>query len=265
MPRPKRHACGEGVEFITCLLCGRPFKAIKWAHLVHKHGFDPEHPIEEYKSQLRVRRTWSRHTLRKTVRSRNATLERTGRRWTKGRVIQEIRNLKKQGRVLASSRVQSQVGGLVEMARRIFGSWRVAVESAGLEPRREGLRQRWSRAEVIESIRRERRQGTDLSEKAMLHGKSAIVSAARRSFGTWGEALRVAGIDPAEVRRARRWRRAEVLQAIREMEPVLPAKRVLRVNSALWHAASRHVGSWVKAVRMAGRAYPEGSGHRGRP
>jgi len=260
-----RAAIGEGVEFVTCRLCGRTFKAIKWPHLVFVHGLDPSHPIEEYKGLTGVAHTWSRDTLEKTVASHTATLERRGQHWTPERVLAEIRALHARGESLqlAQARVW-QWGSLEQEARRFFGSWRAAVRAAGFDPDEEGLRVRWTPESVLETIRADHAAGLDLSAKGQRARGTALINAARRFFGSWRAALAAAGIDPASIYHVRPWTREAVLEDLRRLAPIT-SREIAKRYPGLCHAIYRLFESYGAALDAAGVPRPARRPRRSAP
>jgi len=247
---------GEGVESVTCRLCGREFKAIMASHLIRVHGFDPAHPGQEYKRLTGETRLRSEATQRKTTEHHVATLEQRGQHWDRARVIREIRARHARGEPLTlAGDPEFAASMLVQMARRSIGSWRAAVEAAGFDPDDELLRIRWTDEAVIDAIRAEHAAGRDLRPKAVEERFSALSNAVRRSsFGSWRAALAAAGINPDSVLRIRAWSREAVVHALRQIGRVLSIKEIERRDPGLCHAIYRYVGSYDTALREAGLA-----------
>ena len=131
-----------------------------------------------------------------------------GRRfWTKRRIIERIRELHAQGIPLNWSTVDKISPGLYRAARRKenFGSWRGALEAAGVEPQPARATESWSKEKIVRTIRELFERGEDLSQKSVAQKYPALLAAAksRRYFGSWGEAVRAAGIDYESVKRKR--------------------------------------------------------------
>ena len=76
-------------------------------------------------------------------------------------------------------------------ACRNFGSWRAALESAGLK----SVRQRWTKQLVIQAIRARQQAGLPLTSHVFKQD-GALVRAADRHFGSWRQALAAARIEP---------------------------------------------------------------------
>ncbi len=138
-------------------------------------------------------------------------------------------------------------------ADRRFGSWRAALEAAGVDPESAGCRPRpWTRKEVLALLRKRRDSGASLRRSDLLSWSSRFVDAAVRHFGSWLEALEAADV-PCE--RANRWNRRRVVREIRRLRAAgrpLNSYAVQKHSRRLWHAAWFHLGSWDAALRAAG-------------
>jgi hypothetical protein len=169
------------------------------------------------------------------------------KQWTHQRVLDEIQTRVRKGLPLRKVAVGQS---LYSAALRRFGSWRSALEAAGVEPsdvlpeRRE-----WSRQSVIDEIQNRRRQGLSLAYGASHNGR--LGEAGRRWFGSWGAALTAAGI-PGRYGPRQRWSRRRILDELRTWRErgTIPTRR--QVGAALQGAAQRHFGSWHAALIAAG-------------
>lgn len=130
------------------------------------------------------------------------------RKWTAARVIEQLHLLHHNGAFQESTRTQD--GGLIEAARQYFGTWRKALEHAGvLEPhetfRRPGA---WTRQRVIEAIQDRYVRGLSLSSRDV----RTLAAAGRRRFGGWHAALLAAGIAPEDATAQRTGKSSTTLQ-----------------------------------------------------
>ena len=100
---------------------------------------------------------------------------------------------------------------LLEAARRRFGSYRAAVEAAGIAyPPLQPLRH-WNEPMVLKTLRELNRAGVDLRYARMKRGYLPLYEAARYYFGKYTNAVQQAGIDyDAVVRRHLRRRASRV-------------------------------------------------------
>lgn len=114
---------------------------------------------------------------------------------------------------------------------------------------------RWSKTRIIETIRRRWQQGKALNYAEVEKTDPSLVSTAQRCFQGWATALRVAGLDPTNIRKKRSWTRAKVIDAIRNRNrqgKPMNHKEVALSDAALTGVALRRFGSWDTALRAAG-------------
>lgn len=115
--------------------------------------------------------------------------------WTCDKLAARIRELHKAGKPLHYSAAETDYGGLVGAANAHFGSWRKAVEGAGLDYTKIKHQKEWSRPAIVREIKRMKREGLDLSTTVPVRAKYRILHAAAiRYFGTWSAAMKAAGL-----------------------------------------------------------------------
>lgn len=176
------------------------------------------------------------------------------RRWSRERLLAELRRLETSGVPLREIDCARHVRGLTQAARRLFGGWDQALAAAGLKrpPRRTLRHGAWTPERVLAELR-ELAPNAPRARQA-LRIRPALVRAAWKFWGSWARALQAAGGQPPEPPR-RKWTRESILQEIRRRaqagEP-LQARRVAASCGGLWAAARREFGTWVAALRWAG-------------
>ncbi|CAF0692037.1 homing endonuclease associated repeat-containing protein [Candidatus Methylacidithermus pantelleriae] len=191
----------------------------------------------------------------------SATYRDRNRVWTPELVLEEIRAWKEAGRPLYSHYMRKHFQELLAAGIRYFGSWKQAVEKAGISYEEVRRYQKWSKAKIVETIQRLHRQGVDLSFRAMMLGPYApMVYAAIRPayFGSWKDALTAAGLEPGEIYRYRSWTEEQILHEIRRLHQIgadLSSKHMDEVGNSLIATARRRFGSWAEAIRRAGLDY----------
>ena len=107
------------------------------------------------------------------------------RRWSKDSIIREIQQLHSLGVDLSfRSMALSQHNAMVYAAIRpkYFGSWRAALEAAGLVSEEIYRYRSWEQGEILDEIRRLKAEGVDLSSKAMDETSNRLIATARRRF-----------------------------------------------------------------------------------
>jgi hypothetical protein len=139
----------QPADSIRCKHCGEEFRAITFRHLRNIHGYDDEHPIDEYKRRFRLQFALCPKSRKKISKARENFWERRGQHWTRTKVLSEIRLRRRAGQSMRTTRIPIS---LREAASRYFGGWRAAVEKAGLDyERATGIRY-WDQAQVVAEI-----------------------------------------------------------------------------------------------------------------
>ena len=127
--------------------------------------------------------------------------------WSKERVIETIRELHEAGHDLSHEAAKNQHGALVSAAssRRYFGSWRGAIEAAGLDYAQIRKINRWTEKKIIDTIRRLHESGESVNNSNMRRmGYRGMMEAASResNFGSWAAAVEAAGLDYDSIRKS---------------------------------------------------------------
>jgi hypothetical protein len=125
------------------------------------------------------------------------------KRWSKGRVIQEIKKRVKNGLQVSSREAMEQDANLYQAGARHFGDWYSAVEAAGFPRSSITKWEKWTRGRILEEIKRLAKEGEDLSLGYNYDNRSRLLASATRYFGTWENAIHEAGFDYSTIRRNR--------------------------------------------------------------
>lgn len=118
--------------------------------------------------------------------------------WTNDKIITRIRELYAAGNDLSWRHVSLTLDpSLAAAATKSshFGSWKTAIEAAGLDYNRIRRYRDWTNEEVLRSVRDLYAQGKPLNAKTMEQEKITLITAARRRFPSWDQALSAAGLD----------------------------------------------------------------------
>ena len=179
--------------------------------------------------------------------------------WDKDQIVRALRKHHRSGADLSYNALAKRDQSLVSAAAYHFGSYRKAVERAGIDYAEVTRRPRWNKAVIIRLIKDARRKGDDLHWSAVTArrdelAKAAFASLQPRLFGSWDRALHAAGLDADEVNRYRKWTREtitfELRQRYRDHEP-LNSGSIQRSDPGLHAAAVRHFKSYDDALRSA--------------
>ena len=180
-------------------------------------------------------------------------------RWNKDDIARAIRKLHGQGKDLSYNALTTRHQSLVSAAAYHFGSYRKAVEQAGVDYAEVTRRPRWTRPKIISLIKAAKRKGEDLHWSAVTArgdelGRAAFASLQDRLFGSWDRALTSAGLDADEVNRYRKWGRETILFEIKtrhKSHDALNSGAIQKDDPGLHAAAVRHFGSYDSALTAA--------------
>jgi hypothetical protein len=179
--------------------------------------------------------------------------------WDKTEILQSLKKLHKEGKDLSYTQLAKKMQPLVSAAAYHFGSYRNAVEKAGIDYADVVRRPRWTKQQIIKLIKQAKREGEDLHWSAVTKrgdelGRAAFASLQQRLFGSWDRALHGAGLDADEISQYRKWDKDSIVFELkgrhREKEP-LNSGAVQKEDPGLHAAAVRHFGSYDNALRAA--------------
>lgn len=179
--------------------------------------------------------------------------------WTKASIVQKLRQLDKAGQKLSYSQLAKRNQKLLSAAVYHFGSYRSAVEKAGIDYANHLRRPHWTKQNIIALIKKAKRKGTDLHWSAVSKrrdelGRAAFASLQPRLFKTWARALHAAGLDADEVQRYRHWNPQSIAFELRSRAAARDAVNsgaVQAEDPSLHAAALRHFKSFDKALAAA--------------
>jgi hypothetical protein len=179
--------------------------------------------------------------------------------WDKPRILAELKKLNRAGANLSYNALSRKKQSLVSAAAYHFGSYRSAVQAAGIDYAEVTRRPRWTKPIIIRLIKQARRKGEDLHWSAVTKrrdelGRAAFASLQPRLFGRWDRALHAAGLDADEISRYRKWDKNTVafeLRSRKQDDDELNSGAVQQEDSGLHAAAVRHFGTYDSALRAA--------------
>ena len=132
-------------------------------------------------------------------------VKRIKQRWTRDEIIARICELHDAGEDLLAPEFKARHRSLylAACAHRYFGSWRRAVNAAGLDYEKMRESRVWTKQRILRTIERLAHQGEPLGWAYIEQHEPGIYRAARRkeNFGSWAGALRAAGVEDAHPRR----------------------------------------------------------------
>jgi hypothetical protein len=183
------------------------------------------------------------------------------RSWTAEGVLEEIKSWKTADKPLYSHHMRQNFQELLAAGIRYFGSWRQAVEAAGIPYDEVRKYRAWSKARIVQTVQKLHAEGTDLSFRGMMLSQYApMVYAAIRPnhFGSWKNALTAAGLEAEEIYRYKSWEDENIIEEIQRLGRSgadLSSKKMDETSNSLIATARRRFGSWGEAVSRAGLDY----------
>jgi hypothetical protein len=173
-------------------------------------------------------------------------------KWTRERIIHDILACEAEGRPLTVGE-PGVSQALYQAGSRIFGSWRNAIQAAGISPERANCGEKWPPAKILMIIRNLSRRRRPLNGTQLERRYGSMLTAARRLFGSWSKAVVAAGVDPTRLQRVVPWTRERVIEAIltRALRNESLTARSTQPRS-LVEAGQKFFGGWAGAVQAAG-------------
>ena len=246
-------------DAVVCRLCGQGYRAITSGHLRRIHRFRGAHPIEDYKRRFGIQVTACRAVRRVLRQTMEDYWKRKGRRWPRKRILTELRRRARKGLPLAPSQLDM---ALLQGIRRHFASFEQAMQRAGLDPSAHRLIRRWNLQRLTEEVRRMAGDGRILASQRMKREESEVYGAAVRLTGSWGAALKMAGLDPVVHRERRGWEIDRAKEYVRSAHAEGRPIWSTLVPQGLPQRVRRETGMrWADFVESLGIPYP-GEKHR---
>jgi hypothetical protein len=124
--------------------------------------------------------------------------------WTQERILERICELHAAGEDLSWRHISTRVDPqLAAAATRLtsYGSWRNAVEAAGLNYDSIRRYKDWDEDRILAELRHRSQADEPLNAGEVCRTNTALITAARRTYGSWDKALAAAGLDPGDIRK----------------------------------------------------------------
>lgn len=174
-------------------------------------------------------------------------------KWTREQIIREILRREKAGLSMTPSGESGVESSLYQAGSRVFGSWRNALQSAGVAPDKTQTHDQWSPPRILAAIRAMARRRRPPCRAELRSRFGSLMQAARRTYGSWPKAVVVAGVDPAKFRCISPWTRERIVEVIltRALKNEALNSTAVRPKS-LVEAGIRNFGNWASALAAAG-------------
>jgi len=261
----------ELADHLHCAICGKKLKTLT-AHLPAAHQMTTEEYAIEYPDEpttsdaMRAKTTWS---LR-----RKPHWERI---WSREYLIDYLIYKHEEDHDLSPWTIYRKEPWVHANAKAYFGSYRAAIEAAGIDYREVrviDLTEKWTAEKVIERLRMLHVERPLASTNDVRLRDSRLYDSCHRYFGGPVAAIEAAGIPYAALpgRRRHGFTRDDVLRSIQvlaaaklSIRPDALAGHFAEQTPQLLEAADLYFGSWEKAVRKAGVDYTTHRGRRSLP
>jgi hypothetical protein len=245
-------------DYVDCKICGRNAGTLP-VHLLRKHNIAAKDYRLDYPDAETTCETLRAAIARRREHKRTP-LPRWEEVWTPEYVLDRIAELRRRNFPLNLYWSSNHDPALAGKARDYFGSWDEALRRIGLDPERIRLAKPTEHLTAKQLIARLKKRRDELPKNSWPREKedSPLANAARKYFGSWSAALRVAGIEPqGEKSHWPKANKAALLTEIRRRKrkgKSLLVKKVLREKwgRALLDRAATLFGSWTAARVAAG-------------
>ena len=173
-------------------------------------------------------------------------------------VIREILCMCRCAGSLHAGRIKRRHRQLYDSAKAHFGTWRLALQAAGINLRNALLsskRRRLDKQKIGKEIQKRHQAGQSLRWNDVCMEDRNLAVAANHAFRSWRKAVLAAGIDAVAHSTATKWNQQRIIAAIQlRAQQGLPLNTaaVDRKDSPLSCAARRYFGSWRNAMQAAG-------------
>jgi hypothetical protein len=192
------------------------------------------------------------------------------KKWYKKNIISEINCRWEEGLPLFEHHISKELPGLRGAARKTLGSWRAAIEAAGLNYEEILAKGRKSKSKNLSKYTKELvkglilmdlQRGEDISPSGLNERHAGMMSSIRkRLFKTMDDCYRFCGIDPKDVRRDAAWTKwienpELVLEQLRELYDQghpLNSSYINGYRATLAQAMVRYYGTFDNALITAG-------------
>lgn len=182
-------------------------------------------------------------------------------KWSKEIIIQKISELHKNKEQLNNHHIKSNHSILYTVSCQHFGSWRAAVEAAGIsyDSVLRVVHRRWSREAVVKEILRRRDSGLSLSGTVVQKEDPGLYDAAALHFGprkTWERARATAGLPRRDPKAGIIYDKQFVIDSLRKLydegHDINVGAFIGSPHMNLMTAGIRLFGSHDKAILAAG-------------
>jgi hypothetical protein len=184
------------------------------------------------------------------------------RMWPNDKIIATLKKLHKQKQDLSHNAFKASHEEIHWRAGRQFGSYRKALEAAGI-PYADVARvvqESWTLKRIADELRQLHRKGESVAWSDVKREHTKLFSASERRFGSYRAALRAARLEDQLPPRRRQWTGDSILGELARLHKEgrdLRSSAMKQEDGAIVTVAAKYFGSYRAALRKAGLAYPD--------
>lgn len=184
----------------------------------------------------------------------------TREKWSKEKILSQINELHTNNFPLNAISIMEKDIKLYGAARTHFGSWKNAIEAAGLnyaEINHKLKEVTWSKELIASEIQKIASEGGDLRSDSVQKNYTKLHSAAQRYFDSWKDAIEYAGFNYSSIKKIK-WNNESVIMNILDLYNAgkdISSSAMQKTEMPLFQAGCRLFGSWANAVNASGIDY----------
>lgn len=184
------------------------------------------------------------------------------RKWNQEKIVDEIKKLYEAKENLTSNYCQKNRTALIVAANRHIGSWKKAIELAGIEYssiRKTSGYKRWSKKSVVNNLKYLDAEGTEMSQSNIRKINQELILACERLFGSFKCACAESGIDYYKHYKGNKeYTDESVIAEILNLYKIGEALSLTDMkfnHGGLYTASLNRFGSWGNALKASGMDY----------
>jgi len=181
--------------------------------------------------------------------------------WSPEKIVDDLRQTYQQNpRLLKPARLVGKKRRLLRACRRRFGSYRKALDAAGISYGEVVMPPAMTAAEIIAKLSELFERGKDLRYSHLRDSNRRLLEASRRVFGSYEKAIVAAGLDYPPAPPMRHWTANLVLKTLKDLHRKhadLRYRQFRKARLPLFEAARHYFGTYLGAIKLAGIDYSE--------
>ena len=170
----------------------------------------------------------------------------------------ELRNLYEKGEDISSQNMQQKYRNLHASCQRVFGSYKIAIESINLNYDDIRKTKTWSKEKILNEIKSLNDKGEDLTSKYVSEKYNDLHHACKWYFNSYEEAVKQAGIDYYNITKRKVWSKEKVKNKLLDLHNEgisLTPMYLINNHSEVYKSCVNYFGSYYNALNEFGIDY----------